>query len=346
VICRSAAASASVTAFAAPVISSQPAGIAICASNTATLSVTASPVTAYQWKKNGEDATGTSASYDTEALTTTTTYSVVVSHGDCSVTSDNAVVSMKTEGCCTLPGSTVNFTAFNPCSNAATGAVWYLTDMRLGGNNNTYKVKKMPDGHIWMVQDLKFGTCPNSAANWYSDESAAATTHTPTVYAGYVGHCRSSTYTNAGYLYNWPAVMQNTDAYYSSTVSSFGCSGTESGTALPNPGACQGICPAGWHVPTAYSDGEYRALDEAMKNAFSCSPDCWHDSNYWGGVLAGYADHAGNLVSPGTRAFYTSSRYGHAYNPWVLDLLETYTEPYIRGYSKGYGMSLRCVKNY
>jgi hypothetical protein len=50
----------------------------------------------------------------------------------------------------------VPFPAFNPC-NAVTDDYWYLTDARESNNVQTYKVKKMADGHIWMVQDMKFG---------------------------------------------------------------------------------------------------------------------------------------------------------------------------------------------
>jgi uncharacterized protein (TIGR02145 family) len=250
---------------------------------------------------------------------------------------------------CTVPGSTVNFTAFNPCASAVTtGTVWYLTDTRTGGNNNTYKVKKLADGHIWMVQDMKFGTCPASTYSWYNDNSAAATTHTPTVYTGYVGHCRSSIYTNAGYLYNWPAAMQNKDAY-SGSSSDVGCSGTSAGTTSPNPGACQGICPAGWHIPTGYSSGEYQALHDAIGGCSTKNDDCWDANSAWEGVSGGGCNESGALYNSqqGTEAIYWSSTYYSSSTAFYLYNNASEVNPgTYRSNTKNYGRSVRCVMNY
>jgi hypothetical protein len=101
-----------------PVITTQPAAdSSVCLGTTLTLEVVASPATAYQWKKNGDDVTGgTAATFTTAAVTANATYTVVVGNaGACSTTSDNALVSIKTTGCydqidassCT---GTINFT--------------------------------------------------------------------------------------------------------------------------------------------------------------------------------------------------------------------------------------------
>jgi uncharacterized protein (TIGR02145 family) len=246
---------------------------------------------------------------------------------------------------CTALGATINFTAFNPCSNAAIGATWTLQDTRAGGNSQTYKVKKMHDGHIWMVQDLKFGTCPNSTASWYNDNSEAATTHSPTVYAGYVGHCRSSTYTNAGYLYNWPAAMQNKDAY--SGGSYHGCSGTATGTTGTNPGACQGICPVGWHIPTGNSSGEFYDLHNNYgRNCSTSNDNCWNASSTWGGVLGGYCNSSGSLDYQGVSAYYWSSTYISPTGAYLLYFYSGSTGPGMSTNYKYDGFSVRCVKNY
>jgi uncharacterized protein (TIGR02145 family) len=247
---------------------------------------------------------------------------------------------------CTAPGSTVTFTAFNPCEGAATGTAWYLTDTRTYGNNKTYKVKKMQDGHIWMVQDLMFGNC--TASSWYNDNSAAATTHTPTVASGYVGHCRTTTYATAGYLYNWPAAMNNSLAYSGSTNSSFQCTGTGGGTVSPNPGACRGICPEGWHIPTGNIAGEFKALHDAPgRNCATNNDDCWDANSAWEGVYGGACYDDGGLTGQGQRADYLSSTFGNSGAVYLLLFTSSSMDLATSlNHSKASGRSVRCIKNY
>jgi hypothetical protein len=81
-------------------ITTQPAGAIVCAGNTAQLSVVAGNATSYQWMKNGVKVTdgsgGASANYTTGILNNSATYTVVVSNGACSVTSNAAAVTVDT----------------------------------------------------------------------------------------------------------------------------------------------------------------------------------------------------------------------------------------------------------
>ncbi|MDR3184824.1 MAG: hypothetical protein LBT49_05410 [Prevotellaceae bacterium] len=183
---------------------------------------------------------------------------------------------------CTPPGFTTDFTVFEPCSDAATGATWTLTDTRDG---KSYKVRKMPDGRYWMVQALRFGDCTDNS--WMVDESIAATTATPTVAPGYVGHCRTTTLSGAGYKYNWPAAMNNSLAYHGSS-SNIGCSGTCTGKTGSCPAVCQGICPDGWHIPTGNADGEIATLLRALESFTGCkSCTCYGVDSWWERVNSG-----------------------------------------------------------
>jgi uncharacterized protein (TIGR02145 family) len=236
--------------------------------------------------------------------------------------------------------ATVDFTEFAPCPEAAVGTVWYLTDTRAGGNNNTYKVKKLQDNRIWMVQDLKFGTCPNSTASWNNDNSEAATTAGTTVYTGYVGHCRSSSQANAGYLYNWPAAMQSTKAYKGSSDNSFQCTGT-SGSA------CQGICPSGWHIPTGNTAGEFNILHSVSgRNCSTSNDDCWDSGSTFEGVIGGYCSDGGSLYGQGSYADYWSSTYSSNGDAYFQYFDSAYTGRGTDSNSKGNGRSVRCVRNY
>jgi uncharacterized protein (TIGR02145 family) len=242
---------------------------------------------------------------------------------------------------CTAPGSTVNFTAFNPCPNAVTGAVWYLTDTRESKNIQTYKVKKMPDGRIWMVQNLMFGNC--SETSFKTDNSEADTKVSPTVASGYVGHCRTSTISGAGYYYNWPAVLNNSKAFYSSTATGIGCSGTGA-----SANACQGICPAGWHVPTGNTDGEFYNLHTILVS-LGCQNNsaCWlapalpelinSRFNYSSGSEVPYSNYYSFFSS-------TASSTTHVYCLHQGGAFYSGAGVPLEG--KNAGMTVRCVRNY
>jgi uncharacterized protein (TIGR02145 family) len=251
-----------------------------------------------------------------------------------------------TDESCTAPGRTVTFTEFDPCPTAVIGDYWYLTDTREPNNVQTYKVKLMADGHIWMVQDLKFGDKCNKddfKGSNGSDQIGNLTSLTDKTYYGDCTNMRdNSTPISRGYLYDWAAAINKSSAYYGSSVN-VGCSGTSSGTVSPNPSSCQGICPNGWHVPTGGTGSELYALCAALGcgNTYYCS--CLLDAATFEGVLGGAYETswAGNVV------VYASSTY----NASTLFYVSCY--PSIGGtycndiYNwKDSMSSLRCVRNY
>jgi uncharacterized protein (TIGR02145 family) len=156
---------------------------------------------------------------------------------------------------CHAPGATgVTFAAFSPCT-AITGSTWTLTDDR---DRKTYKVKYMPDGQYWMVQNLGFG---DRCASRTSVSSSTATGNVNST-GLYYGDCCVAPDNLSGYIYNRTAALNigspNAPTY---------CDGTTSGLGLNDPASCRGICPENWHVPTL---DEFRALD----SAFGSSPWC------------------------------------------------------------------------
>ncbi|MDR3180768.1 MAG: hypothetical protein LBT61_02440 [Prevotellaceae bacterium] len=254
---------------------------------------------------------------------------------------------------CTTPGATVNFTAFNPCPAAPNGSTWTLRDERAGGNNNSYTVKLMADGRIWMVQDLKFGSCGTGTSTWRYDNSAAAVTTPPTVYADaattYVGHCSSATNTatppEMGYLYSWAGALNKSGAYYGG--SDVGCSGTSTGTS------CQGVCPSGWSIPTS---DEFISLNSAMAPANSAEQvgnfgykktTIDNDPKHWHGIYAAWVNSSGTLSGQNPMAGYWSSTYSNAYGGKNLNCYETYCLT-ANNYGNGdhAGIMVRCVRNY
>jgi uncharacterized protein (TIGR02145 family) len=322
--------------IAAPVITTQPASDSVCSNGTVQLRVVATGATAYQWRKDGNNVTdgsgGTSATYTTAALSASATYTVVVSNTECSVTSSAALITRIT--------TVTDFTAFTPSSSEPIGMTWCLVDKRESSNNQTYKVRKMQDSRIWMVQDLKFGTCPNDLTHWNNDNSEAATASTPTVHDGYVGHCRSTTYTAAGFLYNWPAAMQNKGTYFGGSYQ--GCSGTG---ATAN--TCRGICPEGWHIPTGNSGGEFYDLHyNYNRGCVTTNGDCWNAFSDWEGVLDGSCDSDGTPNHQGLYGHYWSSTYNRYWNTYDLYFYNGKTYPGTTAQPNHYGLSVRCLRNY
>jgi uncharacterized protein (TIGR02145 family) len=176
------------------------------------------------------------------------------------------------------------------------------------------------------------------------------------VAAGYVGHCRTNTQPGAGYLYNWPAVMQNRNAYSGSTDSSFACSGTGSGTVSPNPASCRGICPEGWHIPTrrswfSFIAGEFDDLHDCLSVEFEYFKNGYgyeivdNVPNHWHGVLGGLCSRDGTLFEQHS-AYYWSSTYYDAWLAAYHTAGNSFTYPYDDAPEKHIGRSVRCVRNY
>jgi uncharacterized protein (TIGR02145 family) len=330
-----------------PTINTHPASVATCSGSTVQLTVAASSATGYQWMKNGSNVTdgsgGTTASYRTGALSGNATYTVVESNAACTVTSNAAYITATG----TVPNSTVNFTTFDPCPNAAIGTVWYLTDTRESGvspsNTQTYKVKKMADGRIWMVQDLKFGNGCNKTAfsgSNVKDQTGKVTSLTDKTY---YGDCRNSTQSGAGYLYDWAAAVNKSGAYYGGSYR--GCKGTVTGTSGTAPGVCQGICPVGWHVPTGGTDGEFSDASIKFSSYYGCNgAGCWNPSSQFESVNGGYA-RDNQLGWVGSYFFYWSSTGYSSEYAWYFGYWEGSWYG-ITWFWMTDGYPVRCIRNY
>jgi uncharacterized protein (TIGR02145 family) len=273
------------------------------------------------------------ASYTTPEIETSTTYYVQarVEASGCLSARVPVLATVITEGCCTVPGSTVNFTAFDPCSNAATGDYWYLTDTRESNNIQTYKVKKMADGRIWMVQDMKFGDKCNKTTFAGTYTAAGKVSSLPNYYGDCMNMGYDANHLNRGYHYNWSAAMNNPNAGQGGDYS--GCSGTASSTS-----ACRGICPMFWHIPTGNTDGELQALYTAMNctNSF-----CFATSTVFEG------DPYGNCEYNGSHR-YTNYMYLWAANRYSTEFAHLYASDHnlaMRDYVSR-GQPIRCVRNY
>ena len=202
-----------------------------------------------------------------------------------------------------------------------------LTDSRDG---QTYKIRKMPDGRWWMVENLRFGTCNNSTFGTYCQKSTQNQ-----IAAGYYGVCIASTVTGGGHLYNWQAAMNHPNAVYNT-------SGNPSGNVNGNsPNQWQGICPDGWHLPSGGSTGEFQQLYTALCSTVA---KIYPGTGAFEGVLGGYG--GGSSVSyAGSRGYYWSSTWYNNTSAYNMYFTSSGVRPQYN-YSKYYGLAVRCVKNY
>ncbi len=253
----------------------------------------------YQWEKDGiliPNATGATFT-KTTVLTDSGTYVCSVAGVCGSVVSDKVTLKTLEEGT--------------------------LTDPRDG---KTYKIRKMPDGHWWMVENLKFGTCRNYTT--YASKSVSGQ-----IASGYYGVCQKSAY--GDYLYNWQAFMQHASAYEKGSNPS----GNVNGNSLTQ---WQGICPEGWHVPSGGTTGEWQLLYDAFYHDVSrfypgtCAFNSKLTGLQTGKTLQGY-----NIFS----AYWSSTTHTSVY-AYGFHVSPSSINPTTNGWGKNGGLSVRCIKNY
>jgi uncharacterized protein (TIGR02145 family) len=242
----------------------------------------------------------------------------------------------------TAPGSTVDFTAFAPCSAEAVGTTWHLIDKRESSNNQTDKVRKMHDVRIWMVQDLRFGNLCGTGFSAPSYDQIGLVSNSGTYYGDCTARTNGSTPGNRGYLYAWAAAVNKSGAHYGGSYQ--GCSGTG---ATAN--TCQGICPAGWHIPTGSTTGEFYALHNAPgRNCSTSNDDCWDANSAWEGVYGGDCDSNGAIYEQGRWGLYWSSTTMS--NDYLsadrVCFGSTATTPSACPHAKNSGRQVRCIRNY
>jgi uncharacterized protein (TIGR02145 family) len=265
----------------------------------------------------------------------------------CSVTAPNAATVTVAP---TAPGATTTFAEFCPAPDAANGATWALADTREPDNVQTYTVRKMPNGEIWMVQDMKFGNlCDGVLVGSFNTFQTGKVSNTGTFYGDCIVATTQDTPPDRGYLYDWAAAINRKDAYRKGTE--VGCGGTIT--------SCQGICPDGWRLPTGRVDDNLIGEISSLHASFATAPcnvggdgtPCWTDKAYWSAVRGGYSDNT-KLFSQGTVGLYWTSTSTESESSndnesgVVFRLLENGTvNAYRSAQVKSQAVSVRCLKN-
>ena len=207
-----------------------------------------------------------------------------------------------------------------------------FTDSRDG---NTYNWVKIGD-QVWMAENLKY--LPSVVG------PATGSTTVPYYYVhGYTGTNVSDaknhkTYGVLGVLYNWPAAM----------------AGSTSSTA--NPSGIQGVCPAGWHLP---SDDEWAQLIDYLGGASEAGGKLKESgTTHWSSPNEGATNETGFTARPGgyrdiNGLFDYAGSIGLWWNAsdcdanraWFWLMSYDFRNVDRNHYNKGHGFSVRCVKD-
>jgi len=149
----------------------------------------------------------------------------------------------------------------------------------------------------------------------------------------------TSNYATYGVLYNWPAAMADASS------SSF------------NPSGVQGVCPDGWHLP---SDDEWAELIDFLGGDDVAGGKLKETgTTHWDSPNVGATNESGFTALPGgsrkvNTTFGNIGRIGYwwsateysTFRTWAMVLYYSSSDVDRLDYSKDYGFSVRCVRDY
>ncbi|MBQ3280711.1 hypothetical protein IJG92_03640 [Candidatus Saccharibacteria bacterium] len=257
---------------------------------------------------------------------------------------------------------------FDPCPDMAIGTSGTLKDLR---DNKVYTVAKLADGQIWMTSNLNLA----GGTKLYSETSNVPAGYPESAGVGYYTLPASS---SSGFSSDTVAYVYNTgnetttqtsaanNSYYSWLAATAGGKDA-SGTAVTDNGynAAYSICPKGWRLPTAttegvprdsggYTGGDFYKMTLAVKgvtslpNGYYADPDSTptFNTNAGPGTLPNFL-LAGFYVSSsfyygGANGYYWSSSSNSSTGAYYLLFLSSYVYSAFNNYRR-HGFSVRCV---
>lgn len=260
----------------------------------------------YQWQKDGEDIQNAIAPVYAKSTTP--------------LLEDIGEYICKVSGICGVADSKKIYVRVGEFNDEV------LTDSR-AGQVERYKVRRLPDGRCWMVENLRFGTCNVSTFNTYYTNQRSVIDQ---IASGYYGVCVASPVAGGGHLYNWQAVMNHPEAIPGGDL--------DENLRLNNELQWKGICPTGWHVPSGQG-GEFGQLYMAFGND---ATKFYPGIGAFEGVLGG-SGVRNSIFSGGSQGNYWSS-YGSSSSATVI-MIDNSSLRFGSGPISN-GCAVRCVKNY
>ena len=266
------------------------------------------------------------------------------------------------------PSTTTSMQEFTgtTCGSMSVGDIVSLTDER---NGQTYRIKKMQDNKCWMIDNMKYlgegitisnvdsttGITYNNTDGKYNtvdgtntqstDNSDKAFYNNPMSNSYCYGTSIQSSYTKCGYLYNWYAATAGTGTYATST----------NGTNVSGS-----ICPTGWRLPSATSNGstatgngtsstaaDFPVLNASM-NAGSLTTGStsnyltgWQFTGAWFGVFSGI--WLSGFSNQGSVGYYWSPTANSSTSARSLYFNSSLVYPGNVSFDKYDGFAVRCV---
>lgn len=204
-------------------------------------------------------------------------------------------------------------------------------------DGNEYNWVQIGD-QVWMAENLAYLPSVNMVAD--GSEDAAGSYYYVYGYDGTnVAEAKATdNYATYGVLYNWTAAM---DGEASSTT---------------NPSGIQGVCPAGWHLPsdaewtelTDYLGGESVAggkLKETGTTHWASPNTGATNETGFTALPGGYRLSNGTFLNIGYYGFWWSATEGDAARAWNRDMVYNFSGVGRDDLSKEVGFSVRCLRD-
>ena len=220
-----------------------------------------------------------------------------------------------------------------------------LTDTRDGQNYKTIVLGTQ----TWMAQNLNYSGDNGSGARTYTKGWCYGVGGTDTTRHQDSTSCAS----DYGRLYTWADVMSFSNTYL--TIQT-----TAGMITTPH----QGICPTGWHVPTQAAwdslatfirtDKSVTSGNEGkyLKGIINPNPNSWitatnnaQDPYGFTALPAGYRSYVGGWFDRTNSAYFWTAGESNASSAWLRTLYDFSANLYAYNFNKGYGQSLRCLKD-
>ena len=242
-----------------------------------------------------------------------------------------------------------------------------LTDARDG---NTYAVASLADGNCWMIENLRLDdsselssdntNSPSLPLTNIYDTSSTSNHLSPTSSVAYnattapEGWCtanssacddqsRLRTDNTALYLSNASGVQNGNIYSYGNYYNWYSATAGRGTYSTSSSDTTDDICPAGWHLPTGNTTGEFYALNTVVNNGTTDSTASNKLRSYPNNFI--YSGQA--TASIGLRSFYGyywSSSASSSHGTYVLDFNNISVNPATGSYSSRYnGWTVRCI---
>ncbi len=193
---------------------------------------------------------------------------------------------------------------------------------------------------VWMTENLKVTRLPAGTEMVYINEdyqwSLLNNNNTDKAYCYYNNNANSESETY-GALYTWAAAMNGSTA------------------SEQNPSGVQGICPDGWHIPSADEwwtlintlGGKNIAggkLKEVGTDHWNINEGATNESGFTA-LPGGYRGENGSFYTIGNFGYWWSTSEEYDVNAWSFVMNHMNSEIDSEGQFKSSGKSVRCVKD-